>query len=206
VPGTRDACRGCGAASGLLTRLGIPAAPVLGQSTRERNIARLHRRLATVGAPSLLAHDHPGFRYLSSACAVDALRGLEADRPLRPGQVPCTMLFPPDRDDDHQEDSGLGKRRRNRRGCPLWSRCPRHHGARDLATAQVWVATPASLVRSAVPPHQTGDRIRYLELACRMSDLIIVDEADRVQMQFDAMFAPSATLVGRSPDSWLDEV
>ncbi len=194
------------AVTGLFTRLGITAAPVLGQSTRERNIARLHRRLATVGAASMLAHDHPGFRYLSSACAADALRGLEADRPLRPGQAPCTMLFPPDREDDHQEDSGRGKRRRNRRGCPLWSRCPRHHGARDLVTAQVWVATPASLVHSAVPPHQTDDRIRYLELACRMSDLIIVDEADRVQMQLDAMFAPSATLVGRSPDSWLDEV
>ena len=39
-----------------------------------------------------------------------------------------------------------------------------------------------------------------------MSDLIIVDEADRVQMQLDAVFAPSATLVGESPDSWLDEV
>ena len=91
-------------------------------------------------------------------------------------------------------------------GCPLWSRCPRHHGARDLVTAQVWVATPASLVHSAVPPHQTDARIRYLELACRMSDLIIVDEADRVQMQLDAVFAPSATLVGKSPDSWLDEV
>ena len=57
---------------------------------------------------------------------------------------------------------------RNAQGCPLWSRCPRHHGARDLVTAQVWVATPASLVHSAVPPHQTDARIRYLELACRM--------------------------------------
>jgi len=39
-----------------------------------------------------------------------------------------------------------------------------------------------------------------------MSDLIIVDEADRVQAQLDIAFAPSATLVGRSPESWLDEV
>jgi hypothetical protein len=39
-----------------------------------------------------------------------------------------------------------------------------------------------------------------------MSDLIIVDEADRVQAQLDIAFAPSATLVGKSPESWLDEV
>ncbi|HET9972576.1 MAG TPA: signal recognition particle [Streptosporangiaceae bacterium] len=205
---------------GTFSRLGIAAAPVLGQTTRERNIQRLHRRLATAGAPAMIAHEHPGFRYLSSACAVDSLRGLEADRPLRIGEAPCTMLFRADgteageatgtaRDRAMAEaggDAGGGGRRPQREGCPLWSRCPRHHGARDLVTAQVWVATPASLVHSAVPPHQADARIRYLELACRMSDLIIVDEADRVQMQLDAMFAPSATLVGRSPDSWLDEV
>jgi hypothetical protein len=70
----------------------------------------------------------------------------------------------------------------------------------------VWVATPAGLIHSAVPPHQAQARIRYLELACRLSDLVIVDEADRVQMQLDSAFAPSTTLVGRAPDSWLDEV
>jgi hypothetical protein len=179
-----------------LTRLGVPAAPILGQSTRERHIQRMHRRLATAGAPAMLAHEHPGFRYLSSACAVDALRGLEADRPLRVGEAPCTILYPA-----KTEDEGSSPH-----GCPLWSRCPRHHGARDLVSARVWVATPASLVHSAVPPHQTDAHIRYLELACRASDLVIVDEADRVQMQLDAAFAPSTTLVGRAPDSWLDEV
>lgn len=78
---------------GVFTRLGVAAAPILGQSTRERHIQRLHRRLATAGAPAMLAHEHPGFRYLSSACAVDALRGLEADEPLRVGQAPCTRLY-----------------------------------------------------------------------------------------------------------------
>ena len=182
---------------GAFTRLGVAAAPILGQTTRERHIQRLHRRLATAGASAMLAHEHPGFRYLSSACAVDALRGLESDAPLRIGQAPCTTL---------NAGGTVDASRPQRNGCPLWSRCPRHHGARDLVTAQIWVATPASLVHSAVPPHQTDARIRYLELACRMSDLIIVDEADRVQMQLDAAFAPSTTLVGRAPDSWLDEV
>ena len=190
------------------TQLGVAAAPILGQTTRERNIQRLHRRLETGGAPAMIAHDHPGFRYLSSACAVDALRGLDAARPLRVSEAPCTRLYPAQAVHAYEDGGGDGGRRGRPQpqGCPLWSRCPRHHGARDLITAQVWVATPASLVHSAVPPHQTDARIRYLELACRMSDLIIVDEADRVQMQLDAAFAPSATLVGKSPDSWLDEV
>jgi hypothetical protein len=192
------------AVTNTFRRIGIAAAPVLGQSTRERNIHRLHRRLATAGAPAVMTHDSPGFRYLSSACALDALRGTEADRALRVADAPCTTLYEP-RDAGAEEERGR-PRRPPRRGCPLWSRCPRYHGARDLVTAQVWVATPAGLVHSAVPPHQGGERIRYLELACRMSDLIIVDEADRVQAQLDIAFAPSATLIGKSPESWLDEV
>lgn len=197
------------------TRLGVEAAPVLGHSTRERNLERLHRRMASDGADTMLAHDHPSFDYLSSACPLDALRGLEASQPLRIGEAPCTALYPvepPDADTDDLLGSsadrpGAAKKgRRKRHGCPLWSQCPRHRSARSLVEARIWVATPASLVHSGVPAAQQDDRIRYLETACRLSDLVIVDEADRVQMQLDRAFAPATTLAGRSPNSWLDEV
>ncbi|MGW3054435.1 pPIWI_RE_Z domain-containing protein [Streptomyces goshikiensis] len=195
-------------------RLGIRAAPVLGHSTRERNISRLHRRTATAGAATMLGHDHPGFTHLSSACPVDVLRGLEARRPLGIREAPCLGLYTvPEQTEDEGDpslDEDHGPRRRRptpqRRLCPLWNRCPRHRAARDLVDAQVWVATPAGLVHSAVPRHQHEEQLRYLELACRLSDLVIVDEADRVQMQLDTAFAPASTLVGRSPNSWFDEV
>ncbi|WP_414944834.1 hypothetical protein [Amycolatopsis sp. cmx-11-32] len=198
------------------TRLGVDAAPVLGHSTRERNLERLHRRMASAGAETMLGHDHPSFDYLSSACPLDALRGLEARQPLRIAEAPCNALYPvqhpdPDADDllatssnDTARSSRTGRRKRH--GCPLWTVCPRHHGARSLVDAQIWVATPASLVHSGVPPTQQTERLRQLEAACRLSDLVIVDEADRVQMQLDRAFAPATTLAGRSPNSWLDEV
>ncbi|MFE1297852.1 signal recognition particle [Streptomyces sp. NPDC058731] len=197
-------------------RLGVRAAPILGHSTRERNINRLHRRTATAGAATMLGHDHAGFAYLSSACPVDVLRGLEARRPLGIREAPCITLYTVpeqettdgdpllDEEDGTQRDAHGPKPQR--RLCPLWSRCPRHRGARDLVDAQVWVATPAGLVHSSVPLHQHQEQLRYLELACRLSDLIIVDEADRVQMQLDTAFAPASTLVGKAPNSWFDEV
>jgi hypothetical protein len=193
-------------------RLGVRAAPVLGHSTRERNISRLHRRTATAGAATMLAHDHSGFAYLSSACPVDVLRGIEAKGPLGIREAPCMSLYTVpewvDVPDSDAEDGPPPARQKkpNRRLCPLWNRCPRHHGARELVDAQVWVATPAGLVHSAVPQHLHDEQLRYLELACRLSDLVIVDEADRVQMQLDTAFAPASTLVGRSPNSWFDEV
>jgi hypothetical protein len=68
------------------------------------------------------------------------------------------------------------------------------------------VATPASLVYSRVPIELNPERLRYAELVYRRSDLVIVDEADAVQVQLDATFSPGQTLIGRQPDSWLDNV
>jgi hypothetical protein len=206
------------AVTGMFTRLGVTAAPIIGHSTRERHIERLHRRAATAGAPSMLAHEHNGFTYLSSACPLDALRGLEAEHPLRIAQAPCTSLYPvapasPESGElalvGHRDQKPPGTREEahpKRLGCPLWSVCPRHHGTRELVNAQIWVANPSSLVHSGIPHHLHEEQMRYLELVCRTSDLIIVDEADRVQMQLDTAFAPSTTLCGGAANSWLDEV
>ncbi|MFC5724464.1 signal recognition particle [Streptomyces gamaensis] len=198
------------------SRLGVRAAPILGHSTRERNISRLHRRTATAGATTMLGHDHAGFAYLSSACPVDVLRGMEARRPLGIREAPCLGLYTVPGQEESASDPLLDEEfpagwtadrpKPQRRLCPLWNRCPRHQGARDLLDAQVWVGTPAGLVHSSVPQHQHDEQLRYLELACRLSDLIIVDEADRVQTHLDTAFAPASTLVGTYPNSWFDEV
>ena len=214
------------ALSALFRGLGLPAAPVLGATTREQHAGRLHRRLAARGQGSLLAHDDPGFDYLSTVCVVDALRGLEATEPLRYADAPCTSLHPAaERASGIRRASScrsatrpVGARAAHRgqppprtaqtpaHGCPMWSACPRHAVDRELVEALIWVANPASLLQSAVPQHLNQERLRHLELACLRSDIIIVDEVDRVQMQLDTAFAPSATLVVRGPESWLDRL
>ncbi|AZK96491.1 MULTISPECIES: pPIWI_RE_Z domain-containing protein [Streptomyces] len=218
--------------------LGLRAVPLLGPTTRETHIQRLHRRLASQGEHRLLLHDAAGFDDLSTVCVVDALRDEQA-QPLRYADGPCTGLYPkgpdPGADDGagepgrSGEDPGrapsyrpTGRRGRNESlpddrpetallgtpaGCPLWSGCPRHGVARDQVEAEIWVANPWSLVSSSVPAHLNEERIRQLELTCLRSDIIVVDEADRVQMIFDQIFAPSATLVTQGlAESWLDQV
>ncbi|WP_432277657.1 hypothetical protein [Kitasatospora brasiliensis] len=205
--------------------LGVPAVPVLGSSTRETHVQRLHRRLASRGRDNLLDHDDRAFDELSTVCVVSGLRGIESEQPLRFADAPCTVLFPeqavvetqptevdllaalresapttpaPRKSDD--EPHGTPN------GCPVWARCPRHGAARAQVDALVWVANPASLVQSPVASHLNDERLRQLELACRRSDIIFVDEADSVQMRFDQIFAPSATLVQPDLESWLDRL
>ncbi|MEV7185569.1 hypothetical protein [Kitasatospora sp. NPDC093102] len=215
--------------STLLRDLGLPATPVLGPTTRETHVQRLHRRLAARGLDNLLDHDDPGFDDLSTVCVVDALRGTEATEPLRYADAPCTSLRPERTeapeilDADGPKPIALPETYRpgattaapssadrrptgQQHGCPVWSACPRHRSARELVESLIWIANPASLVQSSVPNHLNEERLRHLELACLRSDIVIVDEADSVQMKLDEIFAPSATLVAPGPESWLDQL
>ncbi|MFD5186605.1 hypothetical protein ACFWMU_00370 [Streptomyces sp. NPDC058357] len=215
----------------LFDTLGLPAVPVLGVSTRETHVQRLHRRLASRGHDNLLDHRSPAFDNLSTVCVADALRGTEAMTPLSYADAPCTRLHPEKEKQDPGAGGGtealpepwrparasvppsrpIGAERTGStvatpHGCPLWSRCPRHLTARHQVDALIWVANPSSLVQSPVASHLNDERLRQLELACLRSNLVFVDEADSVQMRFDELFAPSATLVKPGTESWLDQL
>lgn len=127
-------------------------------------------------------------------------RMLRSTRGVRPDGGPGGSTGPEPGDTEEMETPG------NPHACPLWSACPRHSSSRDLVDALIWVANPASLVQTAVPRQLNAERLRYLELACLRSDIVVVDEADRVQTQLDQMFAPTATLVTTGPESWLDRL
>ncbi|MFI0777161.1 hypothetical protein [Streptomyces sp. NPDC021212] len=184
------------------------AAPVLGSSGRERHAQRLHRRLAGRSEHRLLAHDDPAFTYLGTSCVLNVRRqaATSSTEPLAFGEAPCSRLRPPS---DPRRVKGGGRAsewQKRVTSCPYWSACPRHHGARSLVGALIWVATPAGLIDASPPSPQNGERIRYLELACRRSDLVIIDEADRVQMQLDQTFAPAVVLASDEDKGLIDQL
>ncbi|WP_107116448.1 hypothetical protein [Streptomyces sp. NRRL F-4489] len=184
------------------------AAPILGANSRERHAQRLHRRLAGQGEHRLLAHQDPAFDHLGTSCVVNALRGgMAGGEPLAFGEAPCTRLRP-ERSRQRETTPGRQESRWQRQSlsCPYWSVCPRHHTSQRLVEADIWVATPAALVDASPPRPQNGERLRYLELACRRSDLVIVDEADRVQRQWDETFAPAVPLAGGDEGGFIDKL
>ncbi|MEU9331771.1 hypothetical protein AB0D49_01220 [Streptomyces sp. NPDC048290] len=184
------------------------AAPVLGSSGRERHAQRLHRRLAGRDEHRLLAHDDPAFAYLGTSCVLNALRQdtPPSAEPLAFGEAPCTRLKPPTKPRPGTSKAPKSPWQKSPTSCPYWSDCPRHHGARALVGAHIWVATPAGLIDAAPPRPQNGEKIRYLELACRRSDLVIIDEADRVQMQLDQIFAPATVLASDEDKGLIDDL
>jgi hypothetical protein len=201
----------------LFTVLGIEAAPVLGSSTLSTRVERQHRQEQGRGKLSLLDHVDSAFDYLSTACVLDGLRS--APRPLDIREAPCTGLHPridedssdgSDADDEPDVVDGASASelasRVNVRWCCLWGVCPRNIAARRLVSARVWVVTPASLVSTLVPSPLNSEQLRYAELVYRKSDLVLVDEADLVQVNLDTAFSPAQVLAGPAADAWLDRV
>jgi hypothetical protein len=174
------------------TRLGLAAAPLVGQSNRARHVERLHR-LADGDDTRLTQLMSPLLDWVSTACPLDGLRD-HSPRPWDVRRAPCNGLLP------------AGEEEPPPHTCPVWGACERHAPARALAGADIWVATVPSLLHSQSPAQMNTERVRYLEVAWRRSDLILVDEADQAQAQVDTIFSPGQTLRGDNSEAWLDEI
>ncbi|SFQ77726.1 hypothetical protein [Amycolatopsis rubida] len=180
------------------------AAPVIGISGRAEHLRRLHRRKTSRGVRNLLDHQDEGFAYVSVQCLLNPILAAQGAEPVEYHAAPCESLYPPTRATPDEADIDDVEWSSARRACPLWNRCGRHEGARRLRDAAIWVATPAALVDARIPWAQNSEKVHFLEAAARRSDLIVVDEADRVQVQLDAMFAPGIVLTGQGAQSWVD--
>lgn len=179
--------------------LGLSVAPILGAYNRGRHIERLHNVLAAEEPSQRLVAEHEGFRWLSTACPLDGLGTRE--RPLELGEQPC-MTLKPSQNNDAEADQPTPPEQ----ACPLYGPCPFHQAQKDLVNASIWIATPASLVYTRVAAQLNPERVQSAEMVYRRSDLLIVDEADQVQMQLDAIFNPNQTLVSRGQSAWLGQL
>lgn len=177
--------------------LGLKAAPITGVTNRTKHRKRLHRILSSERSIHPFQHQHAGFDYTSTACLLDGLRN--ASKPFQMDPQPCLSLRPISLDEEEEEILAFNQGK----ACPLYSVCPYHRGQLDLVDASIWIATPASLIYTHVDPQIHRERTRFIEMVYLHCDLVVIDEADRVQVQLDSLFSPSITLMSRNKDSWL---
>ncbi len=195
----------------------LEAVPLIGRSTRLTHLRRLHIAEALRQGASL-SREHPAYRMLSTICPLDGLRH-DVTAPIPPGGEPCTRLY---RIDPHEQEELLdvlagedelgtptslsAPAPSDRRfDCPMMPVCPVHLSTQRLAAARIWLATPASLLASGPQTPLFPYTLRYIEAVMRTADVVLIDEADLVQVQFDDRFAPMEVLVSRG-ESWLDRL
>ncbi len=180
-------------------RMGINAAPILG---RQRGDHRYQYGMAKADdlSPEVLMQpyspeteqllDNPVLPWLTGTCI---LSGLIGEGGIPAGDEPCYDLFTPEAIRRREEDR---RRQVSKSTCPFLPSCPVHQSTRDLVSAQVWVATPASFLFTYAPTELTNDRVRALEAIYRYCNLLIVDEVDRVQVALEDAYAPANDLSG----------
>ncbi len=184
------------------SQLGIKAAPIIGAANRSRHRKRLHRALVSERSLHPFLHQHVGFDYTSTACLLDGLR--QDSKPFQMDPQPCLGLKAVSVEDDEEEDGDDNQKSfKEGKACPFYGACPFHLAQRHLVDASIWIATPASLVYTHVAPQIHRQRLRFIELVYLHSEIVVVDEADRVQVQLDELFSPSLTLMSKGKDSWL---
>lgn len=186
----------------IFQKLNIKAAPVLGTTNRDRHTNRLHRAWNSENPYEPLSPTHPGFQWLSTACPISERRR-DIAQPFAIRQQPCLKLSKLNNSDDEEEEDNTDN---TIYACPVYSVCPFHKAQVDLVEAQVTIATPASLVYTRVAPQINSESIRFMELVYRLSDVVIIDEVDQVQVQLDNIFSPNQKLFGPGGDGWFSQV
>ncbi|VFA96297.1 pPIWI_RE_Z domain-containing protein [Nocardia cyriacigeorgica] len=175
-----------------LRHLDIDAVPLVGVSSREQHAATYWQSTLDTSESTFPTHQDPAAAFASAICLLDPHRRRVDPHsvPLTPNDFPCRGQLRP-----HTGESGGAL------DCPLLSVCPFQLAEQRTSKAQVWVTTPQGLLRSKAMPAEKN--MRWLEAVQHHSDLIIVDEADRVQKVFDDSFVQSEVLVA-GDDGWAD--
>ncbi len=149
----------------FLRSAGVVASPLV---SRNRRLERLDE-LFDHGDGMLLA---PAVsKYIETACIIDGLEGGE-DGACGYDSAPCRGL--------RSKAGGLSV-------CPYWYICPSQAMARESLASDVVVTTPTGFATMLVDK----GRKAFFEAVLEQFDVVLFDEADRVQAQLDSCFAPS---------------
>lgn len=168
-------------------RLGLRAVPLLGRSNRAVHLGRLHNAAVNDNNQTTIHH---GYRWLSTACSLPAMATEPVSFPV--GRHPCLNLHLAADETSY--------------ACPLYADCAYHNAQKELVDAPIWVGTPASLLYTRADQQLTDTTTQLAELVYKTSDIVIVDEADRVQVQLDMAFSPGQTLANNYCQGWLDQL
>jgi len=190
--------------------LGIPATPILG-SDRFQQLEKVYEPiLFTKGEEIYQGATHPAWRWFNPICPLLAL--VQAEEKWEFGSEPCHNLYqkvnsinqnnPSEEEEEEEEETENNKYST----CPFYYQCPHHQLERDIGQSLVWVLTPASLIHTPIHRQLLEEKLTFAEAVYRECHFLFIDEADRVQVQFDEAFAPDEVLVDASGNSLLNQL
>lgn len=168
-----------------LRHLGIRAIPIIGDSSLQEHFADKLEAKKNRGSNNPYhvslneVKDDSMLRFYSNDCILKDLIGLSHLKKL-----PCTSLY-----------VGAGERR-VKRSCPFFMKCGACTKDRELAEAQIWIATIESFFKSKPKPIFNEEGKTYAEIAYTELDVLFVDEVDSQQERADGLTIGENEIIG----------
>ena len=112
----------------------------------------------------------------SETCILDGLRNSsDILEPFEAGKEPCLRIL---KDIKSTEKFA----------CPYYNICPSHKVDSSLVDAQVYITTQAAFLKTKISPVIIDGDVRVSEYLYYNCDLVVFDESDRVQLNFEQSF------------------
>lgn len=194
-------------ASLFRSTFGLAASPVLGARERLKHLeAAYSTKLLDWGEDIHQGAAHPAQRWFSPICPLLPLAGGTDEELWGYGDEPCEALYETPEGALQQEVRAEDGEPRVAKACrcPFLSVCPRRQLERDMAEAQVWFLNRASWIQTHTPVEGFSADLLFSEAVYMTCDVVLIDEADRIQVELDEDFAPDEVLVDTTPDSFLN--
>jgi hypothetical protein len=133
-------------------------------------------------------------KWFAETCILDGLRdSSDISDCLQTGMEPCMKI---------KEN----KKSKKNYACPYYNVCPSHIVDRSLEEAQVYITTPAAFLKTKISPVLVNGNIRVSEYLYYNCDLVVFDESDRVQLNFEQGFTEHLVLMDHSEECYLNKL
>lgn len=171
-------------ASQLVARLdahGVLATVISSHWNRDEHLSAAHWNARGYPSGQTLAATAALTRSLGTACPLEGSQSLTQSAgsrttcaPFKLSDKPCDRLI-----------QGNQKGAEKNTDCPLITVCPVHEQQRSLGNAKVFVMTAPALLNMTPNKAFIGESLSFPELFQYLADVVLIDEADSVQEDFD---------------------
>lgn len=173
-------------------KLNIKAVPVWGYTGKETRKRKAYSSIEEEDFSDIKSTTWN--KWFSETCILDGLRDssdiLDA---FEDGKEPCLKIL-------------KNKKSREKYACPYYNICPSHLADLELKNAQVYITTPAAFLKTKISPVIYNGNVRVSEFLYYNCDLVIFDESDRVQLNFEQSFTEHLVLMDHSEESYLNKL
>ena len=174
------------------TKLGINAVPIWSYTGKD---GQRNKAYASVKEDDFNDVYNTSWNTLfSETCILDGLRSSsDILEPFESGREPCLKIL-------------KNMKSTEKFACPYYNICPSHKVDISLLDAQVYITTQAAFLKTKISPVIIDGDVRVSEYLYYNCDLVVFDESDRVQLNFEQSFTEHLVLMDHSEDSYLNKL